>query len=434
MWLRFTFILLLLPALFGALPATAASIPPWGTGESRGEDLAIGLAIFAPGTEVPSWWGHAALIVEDRERKQARLYNYGMFDFEKFARFAMGRLEFWVADAPVRLTFGFYAREDRDIRIQWLNLNPQQRERIAKHLADNVLPANRDYLYDHYGDNCSTRLRDAIDLAVGGQLRDQLSAPGRMTIREHTRRFTSVNTPMRIVLDFMMNDSIDKPVTQWDEAFLPAELERAVERFEYTDPATGKELPLLERVQTVHASKTRSPVPADPPNDLPGLLGLGLVWAALLLGFAHLTRGGKAFGRRLLGAQVFLTGLLVGLPGTVLLIMWLVTDHTVTFRNENLFLANPLTLLLVWLGVRVFRGRRPNAPQQLLRVSLLLVGIAGLGLLLKVLPMFDQNNWNIVALLLPIWLGLAGAAGWWVRSPATAPETRTEGGPQWRTT
>lgn len=431
--MRLGFITLLL-ALLTALPSAGASIPPWGTGESRGEDLGIGLAIFAPGSDVPSWWGHAALIVEDRRLKQTRLYNYGMFDFDKFARFAMGRLEFWVADAPARMTFHYYSREDRDIRVQWLNLSPEQRARVAKHLADNVLPENREYLYDHYADNCSTRLRDAIDIAVGGQFRAQLATPGRMSIREHTRRFTAVNAPMRVLLDFMMNDSIDQPITEWEEAFLPAELERAVERFAYADPATGAQVPLLERVQTIHTSTTRAPVPADPPNDLPWLLALGLGWAALLLGGAHLARAGRGYGRRLLGAQVFLTGLLVGLPGTILLIMWIVTDHTVTFRNENLFLANPLTLALIPLGIRVWRGKKANAPQRLWRWSLVLMGVALVGLLLKPLPFFDQNNWNIIALLLPIWFGLASAAGWWVRSSASATQSHPEGGPQWRTT
>ena len=39
---------------------------------------------------------------------------------------------------------------------------------MAKLLADNVLPENRDYLYHHYNDNCVTRLRDMIDTALGG--------------------------------------------------------------------------------------------------------------------------------------------------------------------------------------------------------------------------------------------------------------------------
>src|SRR5690606_3617895 len=120
----------------------------------------------------------------------------------------------------------FYQRLNRDVDILVLNLSPEARKRMARHLADNVLPENRSYLYDHYRDNCSTRLRDAVDVGTGGRLRELLSAPGRMTLREHTRRYTAVNPAMSFLLDLAMNDTIDQPLTRWDEAFLPDELER----------------------------------------------------------------------------------------------------------------------------------------------------------------------------------------------------------------
>ena len=65
----------------------------------RGEDLEIKLVTIGPGDDVPSWWGHTALIVEDRRFKSSVFYNYGLFSFEEknfFVNFAMGRLIFWV--------------------------------------------------------------------------------------------------------------------------------------------------------------------------------------------------------------------------------------------------------------------------------------------------------------------------------------------------
>ena len=73
----------------------------------------------------------------------------------------MGRLEFWVADSAGRLDLrASTGREDRDVRFQELNLTTAQRTEMARLLATNVLPENRDYLYHHYNDNCVTRLRD----------------------------------------------------------------------------------------------------------------------------------------------------------------------------------------------------------------------------------------------------------------------------------
>jgi hypothetical protein len=403
----------LLGLLLWAAPASAreVSVPPWGRGESRGEDLSIWLVTFSPGDDVPSWWGHGSLVVEDKRLQQSRLYNYGMFSFDDamLARFAMGRLEFWVGHSSVGATFRFYREEDRDVRVQELNLTPEQRVGVAKRLADNVLPENREYLYHHYNDNCVTRLRDMIDGATGGQLREADRAPGRMTLREHTRRYTAVNAPMSVLLDFMMNDEIDHPITRWEEAFLPDELEAQVASLQVKG-ADGQLQPLVARQWNFYESNTRQRPPAEPPAWGPWVLALGVALGGLAVGLAAWERRGRRLARVLLGLENLVLGLALGIPGTALFIMWLVTDHTVTYRNENLFLANPLTLLAVPFGVALmFGGRKARARLFKVWAALAVTGV--LGLALKVLPPFDQDNWRLIALILPISLGMAGAFG-----------------------
>jgi hypothetical protein len=112
--------------------------------------------------------------------------------------------------------------------------------------------------------------------------------------------------------------------------------------------------------------------------------------------------------RILLGLQNLLVGLVFGIPGLALFIMWLFTDHTVTYRNENLFLANPLTVMAIPLGIQLMRGS-PRALERLRRVWRVLAALGVLGLVLKLLPTFDQDNWRLIALLLPLSMGLEGA-------------------------
>jgi hypothetical protein len=398
----------LLGLLVAASPARAQELPPWGTGESRGEDLSIYLVTFGPGDDVASWWGHGSLVVEDQRLKQSRLYNYGMFSFDErmLIRYAMGRLEFWVDDASPGGTFRFYRSLNRDVRLQELNLTPAQKVEMGRLLAENVLPQNRDYLYHHYNDNCVTRLRDAIDKAVGGQLHAATSGPGRMTLRDHTRRYSAVSPPMSVLLDFLMNDEIDKPITRWQEAFLPDELERQVAELQVKGE-DGQLRPLVSKAFSVYEARDRPATPPSPPAYGPTMLVLGLLLGGLAVGLAGWARrGGGRAPRILLGLNNVLVGLCVGIPGLALFIMWLGTDHTVTYRNENLFLANPLTVLAIPLGFQLMFG---PAREWMARLWAGLAALGVLGLVLKVLPVFDQDNWRLIGWLLPWSVGMAGA-------------------------
>jgi hypothetical protein len=391
---------------------STGQLPPWMSGESRPEDLVVTLATFSPGDSVPEWWGHTALIVEDQRLQRGRLYNYGMFGFDKFfSTFVMGRLEFWVSDGEsISGTFNFYKHQlNRDVRLQVLDLLPDQALQLAKALGTNVLPENRNYLYQHYDDNCSTRPRDLIDAAVGGQLKAATAGPGRMTLREHTLRYSKVNPSMSLVLDFLQNGTLDVPITMQQEAYLPDELERQVQALMVARP-DGSKVPLVRR-QVDWFRSTRPPPPEQAPHWTPWWLLVGTGLAGLALALGHLGRRGAAVPRVLLGLYTFFYGLLSSLLGTTLFLMALFTNHAVTWRNENLFLMSPLNLALVPLGVMLVR-RSPRAGPGLRTTWTALAGLTVLGVLLKPLPGFVQNNWNLIALVGPVNLGFA--AVWWL--------------------
>ncbi len=394
---------------------------PWGTGQSRGEDLDIYLVTFGPGDQVISWFGHTALVVEDARLKQRRLYNYGMFGFgpDMLPKFAMGRLEFWVEDTTMVVpTYRYYARDNRDVRIQRLNLSPAKKVELAHSLDENVQPQNREYLYHHYFDNCSTRPRDIIDRALDGQLKKVASVPARMTLRDHTRRHSDAIPPLSVLLDFLMNDEIDQPVSNWDETFLPQELETLVARTQYVD-AQGNTVPLVAEEQ-VWFKSTRAPVPANPPGYAVVLLLLGLAVGGSAFGLATWHRRTRSrLPRVLLGIENALLGLVLGLPGTALLLMGLVTNHTVTFRNENLLLANPVTLVALPMGIALIWGS-PRAARWLRMAWTFLSATGAVALLLKAVPLFDQDNWRIIAFVLPISLGMAAASVVYARAIAPA--------------
>ncbi len=388
---------MLFTALFSHV--TAATIP-WETGESRGEDLLIQLVTFGPGDVITTYFGHTAIIVHDKRLDIARLYNFGLFSIEKgfLVNFARGRLIFWAGDARVGPSLLRYARENRDIIIQNLDLPPSKRLEVAKKLAWWVLPGNNSYLYHHYLNNCATIPRDILDEAVDGQLAAATKAPSPMTFRDFTIRYTAHQPALMLLLMFLMNDSIDQPIMQWDDMFLPMELREKAGNLIISDSTYTHPLVSSERT---HFKSDRTPVPDQVPSFFLPFLIIGLLTGGLVFLLTRLMIKKYQPYKTMLAVLNSFIGLAFGIPGTALLLMSLFTDHTVTYYNENLFLANPVTLVagvaaLIWLFLR--RGYY----SLLFYCWILITAGTILLVLLKLLPAFDQDNAMVMAIIIPV--------------------------------
>jgi hypothetical protein len=394
--------------LLSALPASGQSPAPWALGQSRAGDLVATLVTIDPGEPIYTWWGHTALVIEDTRLGYSRLYNYGLFTFDRdnfLGNFAMGRLWFQVgAESPER-ELEWDRRMDRSIRLQTLDLPPDRLLKMARFLETNILPENRVYLYDHYYDNCATRVRDVINEAVGGQLFEDTNVPAALTLRQATRRFTARHPIMDWVLMFLMSESIDRPVTRWEQMFLPGELERYVGTLRYTDEQ-GRTRKLVSRASLYYEAPDFTPIPDRAPPHWPWALAIGILCGAAAAGLGYWTSRASRPGRVLFGIYNALFGLLLGIPGSILFFMSKFTDHWVTYNNENLFLANPLFLLAVPLGIALAADRRRSV-RLLAMVWYFLATVAVVYLVLKALPVFRQDNWLAVATILPVLLGFS---------------------------
>jgi hypothetical protein len=176
--------------------------------------------------------------------------------------------------------------------------------------------------------------------------------------------------------------------------------------------ANGVQVPLVRSERTLFES-TRTPPPDRPPFWLPIYFGLGLT-----LGATTFTLGAAARRSRLARAGLIaLSGIwafLVGILGLVLTGLWGLTDHAAAHSNENVLQANLLALALIWLLPGAVRQTGKKRPALIL--GAIVAGLALVGLLLKLLPQFYQVNGEIIALALPVHLGVA--AGFWaLRTP-----------------
>ena len=384
----------------------------WMEGQSNPDDLVIQLVTIEPGDELYTWWGHAAIIVTDTRLNESRFYNYGLFSFQQTnfaANFAMGRLWFEVGAYPTRPAMEQYKNLNRSILVQTLNMAPEMRLRLARFVETNILPENKTYLYDHYLDNCATRIRDILDTASGGRLKEATNVSADTTFRRITRRFSGRNFLMDTLLMFLMGGVIDDPITIWETMFLPTEL--AIQLNNITVPDSDGTLePFVSDTVLWYQSDGRDAIPDQSRPAIPLSVGIGCGIGGLIV-FGYLGLKKRQKGRRIFfGIISALTGIVLGLPGTLLAFVLLFTDHTVTYANENLALANPLTFLAFPLGILTAVGIRRNYGVTAWLWAVL-TGIGIIYIILKPFPFFIQENWQIVALILPILAALA-FSGW----------------------
>ena len=373
-----------------------------------GDDLTLRVALIGPGDELYFWWGHIGLVVEDRRTDRARIYDWGLFSFENenfFVNFAFGRLIYSTGVTWAQSDFDRYIRANRSITLFTLDLPAEKKEAIVLFAEKNILPENRDYLYHHFDDNCATRIRDILDIALDGQFKATFGEmPGRFTLRQHVWRHTWFNPFFDWILNFWMGQGIDKPITVWDEMFLPSEIAKWIQNFRYTD-LDGNERYLVSSVETVFSAVGRPVVRDTPINPWPGALLISLLFCELLLIF-YILWGRRNGFRAFLGTVNSLLGLLFGIAGSMLFFMMLFTEHDYTFNNINIVFANPLFLAAVPLGLTF--GFTKNARKCLFAIRLLRVlwSYVLLGCLFTIVirffPAFFQQNQVTQALIIPI--------------------------------
>ncbi len=403
----------LLAGFAGHVAAVASLVAGTGGGLSaqasaRGEELTISLVTMGPGQEVWERFGHNAIWVHDTVRHQDLQYNYGLFSFKQenfILRFVQGRMLYSMGGFDAGASMADYVAHNRSIWVQELDLTPGQRADLRDFLEWNAREENRHYRYDYYRDNCSTRVRDAIDRVIGGRIRAAtagVAAPGRATFRFHTARLTSSQPVVYTGLMLGLGEPVDRPISKYEEMFLPLAFREHV-REVHVPGADGRLRPLVKSERIVFQSTQAAP-PSTPPSWFSAYLAIGAAVGALLFGLGRrATRNRPA--RITLAVLGGLWGVVSGLSGTVLASLWALTDHTASYANENLFQLNPLALLLAVLvplaALGAARWRRRAATAAALLVT---IGVAGIAF--KLVPGTRQVNGFIIALVLPIHLGL----------------------------
>jgi hypothetical protein len=382
----------------------ASSAAPAHAQPEPGSQLKVSNVTFGAGLHPFYKFGHNAVLIE--WEGGGIVYNFGMFNFGSASllpKFLLGRYMYWLARTPRDATIAAYIAENRTVEIQELELTPAQRRAVLERLETNALPQNRYYLYDYFYDNCSSRVRDVIDTATGGRLRASVQDRAGQTFRQHALGLTADLPWLYTFLYFGLGQGADRPITRWEEGFIPMRLRDQL-RTVQVPSATGQLQPLVKSERVVYKS-TRPDLPLAPPNRLSLFLTVGVLLGGLFALLGSLART-RRWARITLGTGAALLGLVFGLLGTVLVFLWVATDHRVAHANTNIVQSVPWALLLAGYGIKVARGR-PGAARRAFYLAAAAVGASLLGLLCKLVGLLSQDNAPLIAFFLPFWLGLA---------------------------
>ncbi|WP_246606448.1 DUF4105 domain-containing protein [Novilysobacter antarcticus] len=354
----------------------------------------IGVVTMQPGEIFFERFGHNAILVDDPAEGTAISYNFGYFDPTEpdfIARFIRGEMPYQLVALPLQDDLSYYDDVGRGVSLQWLDLDPVDAAELATALAENARPENAHYRYDYFLDNCSTRVRDALDQALDGALARQMGGSRGDTFRSEATRLASPDFWMWLGFDLGLGPAADQPLSNWGDAFIPMRLAASLRDAHSPDggPLVAEELELLQH--------RLDPEPAETPRRW---------WLWLLAGVII----GGALGWTGRVAPRLIAGLALpfwaisGALGALMLFIWFGTAHRFGWTNYNLLLMSPLAWALLPGGWRALRRRSPGRGfRPLLQVMPVL---AILGLFTHWLQTLPQQNLHWILLLLPIHLGL----------------------------
>jgi hypothetical protein len=358
----------------------------------------IGVLTMAPGEVFFERFGHNAIVVAPADGSGPVSYNFGFFDMgeDGFLRdFVAGRMRYMLVALPAEEDLASYREKGRGVTVQWLDLEPAQARALAAALAENAKPENSRYTYDYYLANCSTRVRDALDAALGGALKAQLSGPSQgLTFRSESVRLAWPAKWMATGFDVGLGPQADRPLSRWEEGFIPMRLRDSLRLVRLAD---GRPLVVAEgEVLPNHVEQ--------PPDVLPDLRFEALV-AGAALAIAALWAARRQ--RRVLAAFALAFWATCGLAGSLMLYIWLGTAHWAGHANQNILLFPPFAFALLPGGWALLRGRTPSP-----RFGAWLWAVAGSAALAgfcTFLPFLGQRTLDWVLLLLPLHVALAKA-------------------------
>ena len=309
-----------------------------GFANTLSEKSKISLLTCDEGNEIYTLFGHSAIRVFDPESGLDEVYNWGMFsfsenEFEFGYDFAKGRLKYFLGKQKFHDFIYEYLFYKRGVREQVLNLNQDQKNNLYSALQENYLPENREYQYDFFYDNCSSRIRDIILESIGENLQLGINEDdNKYSFREIIDLRLKYTPWLDLGIDLVLGQKIDVKASNFHLMFLPSYMEIILDN-SFIKDENGDPQPLILNKSILLLSELEL---NEEPNNIANYFWIVLLFT-LIVGILN---------KNWLNNFWFGTLLLIGtILSIILLFMWFGTDHKATKENLNLIWASPFLII-----------------------------------------------------------------------------------------
>lgn len=331
---------------------------------AAGARLRVILLTVGQGDRVFERYGHNLLWISDTLSGEGTVWEWGLFDFNQpkfISRFLFGNTSYSMGRWDAASVLAHYKELNREVVGQELALTAAQRAALDAYVRTHWQEEHRNYRYDYYLDNCSTRLRDALDVVLDGALSGAFrGAATPWTYRSETLRLNQHSGWLFAGLDLALGAPADRPISLWGAAFVPMRLRDALRDVMVPGGPDGAMRPLvIGEATVVRVERPDEPTQISSAAPRLAVLGGGLLLAGVIALLA--LRGSAGAGVRValaLGAAVHAV---LGLAALLLVFMWLFTRHDFWAWNAHLFLMTPVSLLAAGSLARAAGGRPVGA-------------------------------------------------------------------------
>jgi len=303
----------------------------------------VSVITCGPGTdELYASFGHSAFRILDLENKIDRVYNYGTFNFDTpnfYTKFAQGKLLYQLSAYNFGNFLKGYHRENRWVIGQVLDLDPVQVQKVYDYLEKNAKPENRSYQYDFFYDNCSTKLYDVLEDAIGEDLVFKSDFDkADYSHRDLIELYMGHQPWADFGIDLALGADIDRKASSKEYMFLPDYVLEAFTTIEIKKD--GKMTPIVQRTEEILLSYPQeSNQNGFTPFILFSIVALFIIWIT----YKDYNNNSRT---KFLDTLIFS---ITGFVGIILLLLWFATDHSATANNFNILWAFAPNLMFAFL-------------------------------------------------------------------------------------